>query len=108
MTPETAAQTLRQQAEYWSQVDGPHPMREGAVEIAKALQMGADALDAQGWRPIAEHDGDTQHAVIGWGPGLDDPIEAAWYPINREWATRSGAVVKLTHYMPLPTPPEEL
>lgn len=57
------------------------------------------------WRPIATHDGNTEHSIIGWEPGLDEPVEMA--RIDRDWYTRSGMRMFPTHWMPLPSPPVE-
>lgn len=59
------------------------------------------------WQPIETHDGNTEHSVLGWWSGLDEPVEMARQRdvAGKPWALRSGTFVFPTHWMPLPAVP---
>lgn len=91
-------------AEVFSPENAAHIAENDPMTVLATIEEVKRLRQERTWQPIAEHDGNTEHSVIGWEPGLDEPVEMA--RIDRDWYTRGGVRMYPTHWMPLPAPPE--
>ena len=69
------------------------------------------ALRERTWKPITEmsrDDMETGMNFILWSPKTHaSPHEGRYWTQENEWCDTDGYVMKPTHFMPLPTPPQE-
>ncbi len=105
----THAETLRALARDWSDDD----LSPEAPYLREALKAGADALEAQEWRPIesAPKDGTL---ILCISP-IDNVQTIVYHSVthkkpNERWRIHRGGHTHLiapTHWRPLPAPPKE-
>lgn len=76
-----------------------------------ALPLSIAALRERTWKPITEmsrDDMETGMNFILWSPKTHaSPHEGRYWTQENEWCDTDGYVMKPTHFMPLPTPPQE-
>lgn len=56
------------------------------------------------WIPVEERLPKDQQTVIAFGPGVNEPEALEFF--EGDWFDETGPVMDITHWMPLPEPPQ--
>lgn len=80
---------------------------DGMDEVNEACRMGMEALERTRWIPCSERPKvckDTSY--FSYIPSFGT-VDIADYHPDEGWWTANGLPITVTHWMPLPKPPEE-